>query len=138
MILQKQVRSRRAGFTLMEMLIVVAIIVALAGIGGFFIMGQLSGAQKDTAQIQVKALTQVCDAYKIKHNKNPDTLQILLQKDEFGVIWMDDPSKLIDPWQRPYQYDPSGPQNQGLHADIYCDPPDGTQRIGNWPKVKLN
>src|SRR5947208_3268281 len=130
-------RQRRAAFTLMEMLIVVAIIVALAGIGGFFIMGQLSSAQKDTAQVQVKALTQVCDAYKTKHNKNPDSLQALLQKDEFGIKWMDDPAKLIDPWGRQYQYDASGPQNQGDHADIWCDPTDGTPRIGNWPKVRM-
>ncbi len=32
-------RNRRAAFTLMEMLIVVAIIVALAGIGGYYLIG---------------------------------------------------------------------------------------------------
>jgi general secretion pathway protein G len=131
-----QTRRRRSAFTLMEMLIVVAIIVALAGIGGFFIMGQLEGAKKDTAQIQVKAIATVCDAYRVKHNKYPDTLPVLLQKDEYGMIWMDDPNKLIDPWGRPYQYDASGQQNQGLHADVWTDPPDASGRIGNWPRMQ--
>src|SRR5262245_57503756 len=125
--------QRRSAFTLMEMLIVVAIIVALAGIGGFFIMGQLDSAKKDTARIQVKAIAQVCDAYKVKHLRCPDSLQMLLQKDDLGIVWMDDPNKLIDPWGRPYQYDPNGAQNQGMHADVWSDPPDGTGRIGNWP-----
>ena len=38
-------RQRRSAFTLMEMLVVVAIIVALAGIGGFFLMGVAGRAE---------------------------------------------------------------------------------------------
>ncbi len=40
-------RQKRAAFTLMEMLVVVAIIVALAGIGGFFLLGALEDAKVD-------------------------------------------------------------------------------------------
>jgi general secretion pathway protein G len=121
----------------MEMLIVVAIIVALAGIGGFFLMGQLSSAQRDTALTQSKALGQVCDSYKIKHSKFPDSLQILLQKDPLiNAPWIDDPSKLIDPWGQPYQYNPAGTNNQGLHADVWSQPPDGSAMLGNWPVAK--
>jgi general secretion pathway protein G len=130
-------RQRRSAFTLMEMLIVVAIIVALAGIGGFFIMGQLFGAQKDAAVTQMKSLTQVCDAYKIKHMRWPNQLNDLLVKDEFGMVWVDDPQKLIDPWGHPYGYDANGTRNQGLHVDIFCTPQGENEMIGNWPTKKL-
>jgi len=127
-------RQRRSAFTLMEMLIVVAIIVALAGIGGFFIMGQLTSAQKDTAAAQTKVLTKACETYRIKHNKWPESLQVLLVKDEFQTIYIDDANALIDPWGKPYQYNASGTNNQGLKPDIWTDAQDGTGQIGNWPK----
>jgi general secretion pathway protein G len=129
-------RQRRAAFTLMEMLIVVAIIVALAGIGGFFIMGQLGGAQKDAAAAQTKVLTKACEAYRIKHQKWPDNLQVLLSKDEYGMVYIDDFNALKDPWGKDYQYDPNGTRNQNLKPDIWTTAPDGTGEIGNWPTLK--
>src|SRR6266498_2332886 len=125
-------RNRRQGFTLMEMLIVVAIIVALAGIGGFFLMGQLTSGQKDAAYAQTQVLTKACQAYRIKHNKYPDALNVLLTKDEFGTVYLDDQNALLDPWQRPYQYNAAGPNNQNMKPDIWTEAPDGTGQIGNW------
>ena len=81
-----------------------------------------------------KVLAIVCDAYKVRHGKYPDKLTTLLQRDEFGVNWIDDPAKLIDPWGRMYQYDAKGQRNNGLHADIWVVTPDGTI-IGNWPRM---
>src|SRR5262245_25938037 len=124
-------RQKRAGFTLMEMLVVVAIIVALAGIGGFFIMGQLVGGQKDAAYAQVNGpLTQACQAYFIKNQQWPQSLEILLQKDAHNAIYLDKPDAIMDPWGKKYQYDPNGPQNQGLKPDIWTVHADGTM-IGN-------
>ena len=132
-------RQRRAAFTLMEMLVVVAIIVALAGIGGFFLLGQLEGAKKDTAQTQVKVtLSQACEAYSIKHGHFPDSLAALLVKDEIGGPYLKSEDYLYDPWstpsnKRPYQYDASGTKNQSIQPDIWTTTPDGTVIIGNWP-----
>jgi hypothetical protein len=39
---------------------------------------------------------------------------------------------LIDPWGRPYNYDPNGPRNNGNKPDIWAVAPDGAL-IGNWP-----
>jgi len=136
MILRQQQRSRdrRAAFTLMEMLVVVAIIVALAGIGGFFLLGALSSSQKDVAQTQAKgALTNACMAYRINNNAFPESLQQLLTQDAKGKgPYLEDPDVLKDPWGNPYQYDRSGPHNRGLRPDIWAQAPDGTT-IGNWP-----
>ncbi len=128
-------RDRRAAFTLMEMLVVVAIIVALAGIGGYFLIGQLGQSQKDVARAQVKgALTDACKGYFINNNTWPDSLQMLLQQDARGKgPYLEDPDVLRDPWGNPYQYDRNGSRNNGRRPDIWAVAPDGTQ-IGNWPQ----
>jgi general secretion pathway protein G len=134
MILRNEMsRIRRPAFTLMEMLIVVAIIVAIAGIGGYYLMGALEGAKKDAAMLQAKGtLTSACQAYSLKRGGYPDSLQQLLQQDAKGGPYLDDPAALLDPWGQTYQYDKSGPRNNSRKPDIWTKGPDGID-IGNWP-----
>lgn len=90
---------------------------------------------KDVALTQTKALAHVCGTFQVKHGRFPDTLNELLQRDEHGNIWIADPAMLIDPWGQPYQYDPKGPNHDGLRPDIWVVTPDG-MTIGNWPKAR--
>lgn len=127
-------RQRRAAFTLMEMLVVVAIIVALAGIGGFFLLGQLFQSQKDIAAIQAKALGEACQRYAIKHNGEfPNQLDDLLVKDGLGGPYLESRDAMLDPWGHPYQYDKTGPNNNSMRPDIWAVDKEGN-KIGNWPK----
>ena len=128
-------RTRRAAFTLMEMLVVVAIIVALAGIGGFLILPQLTSSQKDTARAQVNGpLSNACKTYFIRNQQWPPTLQVLLTPDQHKQTYIDRPDALIDPWGKQYQYDPNGSKNNGTQPDIWTVHADGTI-IGNWSKL---
>jgi general secretion pathway protein G len=131
-------RIARAAFTLMEMLVVVAIIVALAGMGGFYFMNQLKESQRKTAYIQVKTtLTQAVDAYMVDHNQIPPAgLETLIVKDEYGYgPYLKTADALIDPWGNMYQYNAAGPENMARHQipqpDIWSESP-AYGKIGNW------
>jgi general secretion pathway protein G len=127
----------RAAFTLMEMLVVVAIIVTLAGIGGYYYLRQADEAKKNAARIQVKTtLTQACENYYIDHNSTwPPSLDALLVQDEAGKgPYLKDADALRDPWGRPYQYNAAGPNNNGRQPDIWSDSPQG--QIGNWQSAR--
>src|SRR5687768_612621 len=123
---------RRAAFTLMEMLVVVAIIVAIAGIGGYFLFAQLGQTEKDAARLQIKGpLTDAVKTYYLRNNKQyPDNLQILLDPSVKGGPYLEEVSALVDPWGQEYKYDKGGQKNGGRRPDIWTIAPDG-EEIGN-------
>jgi general secretion pathway protein G len=126
----------RTAFTLMEMLVVVAIIVMLAGVGGFYFVNQQRHSQKKTAEIQVRALTQMCEAFATNNNTEyPRELPDLLREDVVGGPYLKTVDGLVDPWGQQYQYVFPGTINGGRQPDIWTDAPDGT-RIGNWSKYQ--
>ena len=128
-------RPQRRAFTLMEMLVVVAIIVMLAGIGGYYFVQAQEDAKKGAAKAQTKVLTQACEAYRISHGTWPTSLQVLLQQDEIDGPHLKSADAIIDPWKQPYSYNPAGPQNGGRQPDIWANAPNG-QQIGNWALSK--
>ncbi len=127
-------RARRSAFTLLEVLIVAAIILVLAGAGGMTFMKYLDEAKKDRATMDVKTLSTACQAYQIKNGSPPATLATLAQADaDGGKPYIDTQELLRDPWGGAYQYDANGAHNNGLKPDIWATAPDGAL-IGNWPK----
>lgn len=122
---------RRAAFTLIEMMVVVAIIVALAGLGIFFMAGQADEGNKTKAKADIKSLEDACTTYKLQHPTIgwPNSLQDLLQRDDQGYgPYITTPESLVDPWGQPYQY-----QTGGLKPEIYTTMP-GVGKISNMSK----
>jgi prepilin-type N-terminal cleavage/methylation domain-containing protein len=123
----------RGGFTLLEMLVVVAIIVVLAGVGGFILLPQLQVAKEKVDYTTTKEIAKACDTYKLLHGDYPQNLQQLTER-----VGSDPPifdAGHLEPKSVPggqFGYDPSGPNNQGLTVDVWVDAPSG--RIGNWTK----
>ena len=123
----------RAGFTLMELLVVVALLVVLAGTGGVIYMNYLEGAKEDVAKSQVQVLTEAAQMYQIKTGSYPPDLNTLTQPTADGKAASLEVSALIDPWQRPYQYQYPGQHHPGQNKpDVWSTGPDGNTQIGNW------
>ncbi len=100
----------------------------------YFLSRPMDGDSKtDGARTMIKTLTNACDVYSLKRGRYPNKVEDLLKKDELGASYVRGADFLVDPWGRPYQYDPAGPRNNGLAPDIWTVAPDGTE-IGNWPK----
>lgn len=93
----------------------------------------LAAAKVDVARVQAKLLSDACDAYKVREGIYPESLEVLVQGGKVAQ------EALIDPWGRPYQYNPTGPKNKGLRADVWSqgpDPKDPKGIIGNWQEEK--
>lgn len=102
---------RRAAFTLMEILVVVAIIVALAGVGGFFLIGQLNQSKGDVAKLQCKELAKACETFYVRYGQMPSGLGDLTAAPNGMTPILKDQKAIIDPWNNPYQMQmgPTGP-----------------------------
>jgi prepilin-type N-terminal cleavage/methylation domain-containing protein len=129
---------RRAAFTLMEMLVVVAIIVVLAGVGGAYLIGRLNEAKVDAARIKAREISQAVDQYYVDHSQYPPSLDVLLQRDQDGKgPYLKNVDAILNPVNNlPYSYDPSGQigmskGNTAPTPDVYITLPDG-RVIGNF------
>jgi general secretion pathway protein G len=128
----------RGGFTLMEMLVVVAILVVLAGAAVPIYLNYLEQAKVDRAKSDVETLAKAVEAYKVQNEDWPQSLATLTQPSPKTGKATLTPENLLDPWERPYQYAPPG---AGTHNGIYNRPDvwsegptpgDPSGRIGNW------
>jgi general secretion pathway protein G len=123
--------GRRSAFTLMEVLVVVAILVVLAGVGVPLYLRYLEDSKKDIAKTTASQLGQACVTFHVKYQRLPESLQELVQPPDGGKPYVE-PKMLQDPWGKPFQYQPEGPNNGALgKPDVFTVAPDGTQ-IGNW------
>jgi general secretion pathway protein G len=128
--------AARSAFTLMEMLVVVAILVVLAGAGGVIYMRQLDDAKKDTAKAQCHLLAQTAEAYYTKYGDWPGSLASLTQPTADGGKPYLEPSALVDPWGREYQYQVPGQHHASTgKPDVWSQggnlaDPNGS--VGNW------
>lgn len=132
--------ARRGAFTLMEMLVVVAIIVVLAGVGGAYLIGQLNEAKVNAAKIKAQTISDAIDRYFIDNSAYPNQLQdLLVQNPETKkgpyLKSQDDIMTGLAPGQV-FTYDQSGQigMQKGRvvqSPDVYVSLPDG-RMVGNF------
>jgi general secretion pathway protein G len=103
--------QRAAGFTLIEILMVMAIIGMLAVMVAPNVFRQQAGAQRDAAMSQISALEAALDAYRLDVGSYPDSLEGLVENIDDRASWngpylrRDLP---LDPWGNSYVYEADG------------------------------
>ena len=118
-----------AGFTLIEMMVVMVIIGLLMALVGPNLIGRSEKAKVQAAAMQIERLGTVLDTFRLDVGRYPTTqegLQVLVQR-PMGVDRWDGPylNKGIpkDPWDRPYIY--RSPGEAGRPYDLYSLGADG-------------
>lgn len=104
-------RDGEAGFTLLEILVVVAILGMLIGLVAPAVLSQLSGARTSIANQSIERLSSVLDIYKLDVGSYPTTeqgLQALVTQPTSVARWsgpyLKGEAMPTDAWGRPYVY----------------------------------
>jgi len=108
-------RRKISGFTLVELLVVLAILGMLAALVGPQVLNQLGGAKSKSAAIQIRDFEQALELYKLDVGRFPSSnegLNALVRQPSSAKGWNGPYLKKddvpMDPWGNPYQYRVSG------------------------------
>jgi len=131
-----------AGFTFIEIMVVVAILAILAALVVPRIMGRTDDAKRTAAKVQIRNIEGALQLYKLDNGVYPSTeqgLKALVEKPSVGVVpkkWKLGgylPKLPVDSWQNPYKYLSPSPKGdyevislgtdgevggEGINADI--------------------
>ena len=131
-------RNRRClGFTLVEMLVVLAIIGLVVGLVGPRVVNYLSESKVKAAQIQMENIASALELYYLDNSRYPVTsegLQALVQRPADSTNWngpyVKSAAALKDPWGKAYYYRSPG---ETAPFDLGSFGPDG--REGARPSI---
>ncbi len=137
-------RSRQAGYTLMEMLIVLVIIGLLAGLVGPRLLTYLDRSKHTTAEAQIKMLRTAVESLRVDIGRYPTSeegLSLLTENainhdNWFGPYLENDVP--LDPWGERYRYAPASTGSGDFHlysfgADLTRGGTGSDRDIGNPP-----
>jgi len=120
-------RCSRQGFTLLELLLVMAILVVLAGLASFAVLNIQKTAYSGAANSEINTLSNACQMYKIQVGAFPVKLEHLntrpsgIDNTTWGGPYLKE-QITSDPWNRPYKYTPDDLNDKVL---IQSAGPDG-------------
>jgi len=122
---------KRGGFTLLEILLVLAILAAIASVVVPDLLTRQDKANRDTAMLTIQSAEQALKMYLVDHKGRwPDAksaVDVLVEQPATDPRWYGPylTSKPLDPWGQVLQIQPSR-QNQGRFS-FYSLGPDGRE-----------
>jgi general secretion pathway protein G len=112
-------RRSAAGFTLIELMIVMVLITILAGIGLALYTNSITRAKEAALQQDLVEMRKAIDEYYADKNKWPADLQTLASEKYLRFIPKDPFTNSVDTWQTVYgEPDPSNPASVGGISDV--------------------
>lgn len=127
-------RRRQAGFTLIEILVVVVIIGFIASLIAPNLMGRFERSKEEIAKAQIEMLSSGIMSFKLDMSRYPAGLEELIKSKDpkWRGPYLSKQTLPKDPWDRDYGY--KAPGEHGAF-DLYSLGPDGTlgeKSIKNW------
>lgn len=130
----KRVKSGQRGFTLIEILIVVAIIGLIASLIAPNLIGRYERSKEEIAKAQVEMLSSGVLSFKLDVGRYPNGLEELLKSSDptWRGPYLSKQSLPKDPWGKDYQFKCPGDHGP---FDLYSLGPEGNlgdKSITNW------
>lgn len=137
-------QSAPSGFTLIEVLLVLVILVVLGSIAASQFLGVQDKANINAAKAQVSQFATSIDMYKFDTKQYPASLEELIQKPSDSTMaerwagpYLDKSKVPVDPWDNEFKYSKEGKKNSDKY-DVWSAGPDGQDGsdddVGNWEK----
>lgn len=132
-----------AGFTLLELLVVLVVMGLLAAIVTPQVMSMLSGAKSSSAALQIETVSTALNYYQLDVGSYPSDeqgLAVLITAPSDVKNWrgpyVRKRQHLLDPWGRPFRYHTPGRRGPFDLSSLGADGKEGGEGdnadVGNW------
>ncbi len=120
--------SPRAGYSLLEILVVLAIIALIASVVGPRLFAQLDRSKTTTGRLQIRAIEAALETMRLDIGRLPT------QQEGLGLLMQADPSQVAG-WSGPY-LDKALPADPWARPYIYIPPPEAATGAPGAPEAR--